>query len=257
MADVAIDSVASGRARDRLRILGWLRLQDNAFRLLTLAAAAAVLLILGGVIAALAIGSLPALKAFGFGFLTGETWNPVTEKFGALPAIYGTLATSAIAMIFAVPIGIGIAIFLTELCPRALRRPIGVAIELLAGIPSIIYGIWGLFVFAPFLQRTYSAGADRRIRQYSRAVFPVRRAALRHRHPDRRLYPRHHGAALHHLRFARRVRDGARGFAANPPTPAAARHGRWSASSSFPTRVSASSAASCWLLAARSGRPWR
>ena len=154
MADVAVDSVASSRARDRLRMLGWLRLQDNGFRLLTLSAAIAVLLLLGGVIAALAIGSVPAFKAFGFDFLTGQAWNPVTEKFGALPAISGTLATSAIAMIFAVPIGLGIAIFLTELCPYPLRRPIGVAIELLAGIPSIIYGIWGLFVFAPFLQRT-------------------------------------------------------------------------------------------------------
>jgi phosphate transport system permease protein len=96
---------------------------------------------------------MPALRTFGFDFLTTESWNPVTEKFGALPAIYGTLVTSAIAMIFAVPVGLGIAIFLTELCPHALRRPIGIAIELLAGIPSIIYGIWGLFVFAPFLQQ--------------------------------------------------------------------------------------------------------
>ena len=117
MADVIIDSVASGRARDRLRVLGWLRLQDNGFRLLTLSAALAVLLILGGVIASLAIGSVPAFKAFGLGFLTAQAWNPVTEKFGALPAIYGTLATSAIAMFFAVPIGLGIAVFLTELCP--------------------------------------------------------------------------------------------------------------------------------------------
>jgi phosphate transport system permease protein len=154
VADVTVDTVASGRAQDRIGMLGWLRLQDHGFRLLTLSAAMAVLLILGGVIASLAIGSVPAFKAFGFGFLTTEAWNPVTEKFGALPAIYGTLATSAIAMTFAVPIGLGIAVFLTELCPYGLRRPIGVAIELLAGIPSIIYGIWGLFVFAPFLQRT-------------------------------------------------------------------------------------------------------
>ncbi len=130
-----------------------MKLQDSGFRLLTLSAAVAVLLILGGVIASLVVGSIPALKAFGFDFLTTQTWNPVTEKFGALAAIYGTLVTSAIAMIFAVPIGLGIAIFLTELCPHTLRRPIGIAIELLAGIPSIIYGIWGLFVFAPFLQK--------------------------------------------------------------------------------------------------------
>ena len=91
---------------------------------------------------------------FGLGFLIDERWNPVTEKFGALAPIYGTLVTSFIAMLIAVPVGLGIAIFLTELCPPRLRRPIGIAIELLAGIPSIIYGIWGLFVFAPFLQQT-------------------------------------------------------------------------------------------------------
>ena len=97
---------------------------------------------------------MPALKAFGFNFLTTQSWNPVTEKFGALAPIYGTVVTSLIAMLIGIPVSIGIAIFLTELCPYSLRRPIGTAIELLAGIPSIIYGIWGLFVFAPFLQAT-------------------------------------------------------------------------------------------------------
>nr|WP_244406264.1 phosphate ABC transporter permease subunit PstC [Methylocella silvestris] len=116
-------------------------------------AALTVLLILGGVIASLVIGSIPALSTFGFAFFTTEKWNPVTEQFGALAPIYGTLVTSAIAMVIAAPIGIGVAVFLTELCPVPLRRPIGVAIELLAGIPSIIYGIWGLFVLAPFLQK--------------------------------------------------------------------------------------------------------
>ena len=82
-----------------------------------------------------------------------EVWNPVTEQFGALAPIYGTLVTSVIAMLIAVPVGLGIAFFLTELCPQALRRPIAIAIELLAGIPTIIYGIWGLFFFAPFLQQ--------------------------------------------------------------------------------------------------------
>ena len=95
-------------------------------------------------------------RTFGFGFLVTEAWNPVTEKFGALAPIYGTLVTSFIAMLIAVPVGLVIAMFLTELCPMWLRRPIGIAIELLAGIPSIIYGIWGLFVFAPFLQQTCS-----------------------------------------------------------------------------------------------------
>jgi phosphate transport system permease protein len=113
-----------------------------------------VLLILGGVILSLSIGAWPALKTFGFSFLTEQRWNPVTEKFGALAAIYGTIVTSSIAMLIAVPVGLLITLFLTELCPMWLRRPIGIAIELLAGIPSIIYGIWGLFVLAPFLQRT-------------------------------------------------------------------------------------------------------
>ena len=95
-----------------------------------------------------------AWRAFGLNFLVEQRWNPVTERFGALAPIYGTLVTSFIAILLAVPIGILIAVFLTELCPMSLRRPIGIAIELLAGIPSIIYGIWGLFVFAPFLQQT-------------------------------------------------------------------------------------------------------
>jgi phosphate transport system permease protein len=129
-------------------------LGDTLFRHFTRAAAILVLVILSGVIIALFEGALPALQAFGFNFLIEERWNPVTEKFGALAPIYGTLVTSFIAMLIAVPLGLLIALFLTELCPMWLRRPIGIAIELLAGIPSIIYGIWGLFVFAPFLQRT-------------------------------------------------------------------------------------------------------
>jgi len=134
--------------------LGRLRTGDALFRALTRAAAIAILAVLAGVILALAAGALPALKTFRLDFLTTQRWNPVTEQFGALAPMYGTLVTSLIAMLIAVPVGLLIAMFLTELCPLRLRRPIGTAIELLAGIPSIIYGIWGLFVFAPFLQRT-------------------------------------------------------------------------------------------------------
>jgi phosphate transport system permease protein len=141
-------------AAERARTLRGFIASDNFFRNLTRACAIAVLVILFGVMIALVIGAMPALRAFGFDYLTSQSWNPVTEKFGALAPIYGTLVTSLIAMAIAVPVGIGIAVFLTELCPRFLRRPIGIAIELLAGIPSIIYGIWGLFVFAPFLQQT-------------------------------------------------------------------------------------------------------
>ncbi len=125
---------------------------DVAFRRITFAATLTVLVLLGGVIVVLFLGALPAIGQFGFGFVFTEIWNPVTQKFGAWAPIYGTLITSAIAMLFAVPVSLGIAIFLTEFCPRFLRRPIGIAIELLAGIPSIVYGIWGLFVLAPFLQ---------------------------------------------------------------------------------------------------------
>jgi phosphate transport system permease protein len=156
VVDVALQGGAVGldEVATRAQALDRLRLGDKIFRLLTRGAALGVLLILSGVIFSLFIGSIPAFRAFGFNFLIEERWNPVTEKFGALAPIYGTLVTSFIAMLIAVPVGLMIAVFLTELCPKWLRRPIGIAIELLAGIPSIIYGIWGLFVFAPFLQTT-------------------------------------------------------------------------------------------------------
>jgi phosphate transport system permease protein len=125
---------------------------NTAFRLLTLIAALLLPVIFAGVIASLVVGAMPALSKFGIAFVWTEAWSPTQEKFGALGPIYGTLVTSLLAMVVAVPVGIGVAIFLTELCPRVLRRGIGIAIELLAGIPSIIYGIWGLFVFAPWLQ---------------------------------------------------------------------------------------------------------
>ena len=125
---------------------------DLIFRALTFLFAVVVLVILGGVIVALIDGALPALKQYGFGFLTADSWNPVTEKFGALAPIYGTLVTSLIAMMIGVPVAFGVALFITELCPKWLRRPLGTMIELLAAIPSIIYGIWGLFVLAPFVQ---------------------------------------------------------------------------------------------------------
>jgi phosphate transport system permease protein len=156
VADVALQTgnVTVDTQASRARALDGLRFWDNIYRWLTCGAAIGVLIILGGVILSLLIGSLPALREFGFSFLTEQRWNPVTEKFGALAPIYGTVVTSFIAMLIAVPVGLMIAVFLTELCPKMLRRPIGIAIELLAGIPSIIYGIWGLFVFAPFLQET-------------------------------------------------------------------------------------------------------
>jgi phosphate transport system permease protein len=155
VADVALQGtgISAVDQVDRARVLQRLRMGDVVFRHITRAAALAVLIILGGIIVSLVWGSLPALRAFGVSFLYQEVWNPVTEQFGAIAPIYGTIVTSLIAMLIAVPVGLFIALFLTELCPMWLRRPIGIAIELLAGIPSIIYGIWGLFVFAPFLQQ--------------------------------------------------------------------------------------------------------
>jgi phosphate transport system permease protein len=125
---------------------------EQVFRTLTMCSAALVLLVLAGVLAALIYGAWPALSTFKFGFLTREIWNPVTNQFGALAALYGTVITALIAMLIAVPLAFGIAVFLTETCPMWLRGPIATCIELLAAVPSIVFGIWGLFVLAPLLQ---------------------------------------------------------------------------------------------------------
>ena len=126
---------------------------DAAFRWATQAFAFLVLALFAGILIALVIGAWPALKHYGAGFLTSAEWNPVTQVFGAGVPIVGTLTTSLIALLIAIPVSFGIALFLTELSPVWLRRPLGTAIELLAAIPSIIYGMWGLFVFAPVFAR--------------------------------------------------------------------------------------------------------
>ncbi len=122
---------------------------DKLFRYTTMFFAFLVFILLFGIIITLLVGSLPALKMFGASFYTSTSWNPVTIDFGGVVPIYGTFITALIAMLIGIPVSFGIAIFITELSPNWLKRPIGVAIELLAGIPSIIYGMWGLFVFAP------------------------------------------------------------------------------------------------------------
>ncbi|MDX8400658.1 MAG: phosphate ABC transporter permease subunit PstC [Gallionellaceae bacterium] len=122
---------------------------DILFRSITRLSAIAVLVLLIGILISLVQGSSPSLDAFGWGFITSDQWNPVTEQFGALVPIVGTLVTSLIALAIAIPVSFGIALFLTELSPQWMRRPLGIAIELLAGIPSIIYGMWGLFIFVP------------------------------------------------------------------------------------------------------------
>src|SRR5580704_15854717 len=119
------------------------RLRERLFRGATLAAALMVLLLLGGVALSLIIGAWPALAHFKFAFVAREIWNPVTDQYGALAPVYGTLVTSFLALLLAIPLSFGIAIFLTELAPPWLKRPVGVAVELLAAVPSIIYGIWG------------------------------------------------------------------------------------------------------------------
>ena len=125
------------------------RFQDFVFHKTTLLFAASVLLVLAGIIIYLIQGAAPAFRHFGAGFITSSEWDPVNDEYGALIAIFGTVVTSVIALLIAFPISFGIALFLTEICPVWLRRPLGTAIELLAGIPSIIYGMWGLFVFVP------------------------------------------------------------------------------------------------------------
>ena len=129
------------------------RVRERVFRAATFVAALLVLLLLGGVALSLVIGAWPAFAHFKLAFLTREIWNPVTDQYGALAPVYGTLVTSFLALLLAVPVSFGIAVFLTELAPVWLKRPVGTAIELLAAVPSIIYGIWGLFVLAPVLQR--------------------------------------------------------------------------------------------------------
>jgi phosphate transport system permease protein len=124
---------------------------DAAFAGLTHGAAWLTLALLVGIIVSLLVGAAPAIKEFGLGFLWSKDWDPVQGKFGGLVMIYGTLMTSFIALLIAVPVSFGIAIFLTELSPKWLKRPLGIAIELLAAVPSIVYGMWGLLVFGPIL----------------------------------------------------------------------------------------------------------
>ncbi|QWE11260.1 phosphate ABC transporter permease subunit PstC [Polynucleobacter sp. es-EL-1] len=132
-----------------LRIAKLQRIQDFLFHGITQFFALSVLLALLGIIISLIINAWPALDQFGFGFFFTKEWDIINGEFGGLIAIYGTLVTSLIALLIAVPLSFGIAVFLTELCPGPLRRPLGTAVELLAAVPSIIYGMFGLFVFAP------------------------------------------------------------------------------------------------------------
>jgi phosphate transport system permease protein len=128
-------------------------LADTVFSLLAHGAAILTLLLLAGIILSLMIGAAPSIREFGLGFLWSSDWDPVQDKYGGLVMIYGTLMTSLIALVIAVPVSFGIALFLTELAPGWLRRPLGIAVELLAAVPSIVYGMWGLLVFSPVLAK--------------------------------------------------------------------------------------------------------
>src|SRR6476660_5786362 len=125
---------------------------DAVFRGLLFDAALLLMLIAGAMILALAVKSLPSIRQFGLHFLTSSEWNPVKSEFGAIPFVYGTILSSLIALVISVPLSLGIAIFLVEHAPRQLARPVTFLIELLAAIPSVVYGLWGIFVLAPFLR---------------------------------------------------------------------------------------------------------
>jgi phosphate transport system permease protein len=143
------DASALAEQASRVAAFG---LQDRLFKAVTFSFAALVMLALAGILASLLIKAWPTLEAYGVGFLVGTRWAPNEDVYGAVIAVYGTVVTSGIALAIAVPISFGIAVFLTETCPTWLRQPLGTAIELLAGVPSIIFGFWGLFVFAPIFQ---------------------------------------------------------------------------------------------------------
>lgn len=144
--EAGTSGIADARLVSIMRRQRW---QDFLFHKVTLGFALSVLLVLTGIIISLMIGAWPAFQEFGPAFITTIEWDPVNDQYGALIAIFGTLMTSLIALLIAFPISFGIALVLTEICPPWLKRPLGTAVELLAGVPSIIYGMWGMFVFAP------------------------------------------------------------------------------------------------------------
>lgn len=131
-----------------------LRRNDRVALYASLAAGLIIVLLLAGILQQLVTLSIPALKRYGFGFLTGQEWDPIRQNFGALPFIYGTLGSSAIALLIATPFGVGTALFLTEMAPKRMRSSIAFVVDMLAAIPSVVYGLWGIFVLAPFVQGT-------------------------------------------------------------------------------------------------------
>ena len=184
---------------------------DRAFKWLTLLMALSVFALIVLIGYELAHGSRLALRKFGWRFLVSSDWDPVNEQFGALPFIFGTLVSSAIALLIAVPISIATAVYLTELAPLWLRQPLIMFIELLAAVPSVILGLWGIFVMVPWLREHLFPWLQSDVR-FSAAVS---RADLRRQHAGRRHHRRHHDHPHHHVGFARnsalRARLAARG----------------------------------------------
>ena len=138
------------RSDNRLRKTG--AVGDTIFRSILFIAAASILLIVAAIFVMMGVAAAPTLERFGFGFLIGSEWKPAQEEFGALPFIWGTVVSSVIALILSVPVSLGIAIFLVEQAPKKVARPIAFIVELLAAIPSVVYGLWGIFVLAPFIR---------------------------------------------------------------------------------------------------------
>jgi phosphate transport system permease protein len=147
------ESIALGRTRAATARKAPSRSLDTLFRTCSYGAALLVLLVLAGILGSILYGGWPAFREFGFGFLTSSAWNVGTEQYGALVAVLGTVASAFLALLIGVPVSLGIAIYLTQLCPGWARKPVAMTIELLAAVPSIIYGMWGLFVFAPLFAR--------------------------------------------------------------------------------------------------------
>src|SRR5258706_11776024 len=144
--------VAQFPLRGKVKLRAPSKLADHGFRLLIFACAMSVLLIVGLIVSELILHSQLSIHAFGWKFFTARNWDPVSGDFGALPFIYGTVVSSVLALVLALPLGLGVAVFTTEMCPKLLRGPISFMVELLAAIPSVVYGLWGMFVLAPLLR---------------------------------------------------------------------------------------------------------
>ena len=177
------------RAARAPRVAPW---ADPLFSVLAHGAAWLTLALLAGIIVSLFIGAAPAIREVRPRFLWTSEWDPVQEKFGGLVMIYGTVMTSFIALLIAVPVSFGIALFLTELSPAWLKRPLGIAIELLAAVPSIVYGMWGLLVFGPILAHLRAAAAAGAVRGHPFLGALFSGAAGGHRHPVGRHHPGDH-----------------------------------------------------------------